>query len=194
MDMHDLGLHMVGGIGGGGVKLKSLQRGVTSLNSLASSSVAITTVDLSKAVLFLSNSNGYNSGRSQGQGINYGVYGVLSASSIALYDPGQYGSENIAKGIVWQVAELEGLKSVQRGVTTCNVTNATTTASITSVDRSKSILVVSASNGYCPGASGDLMNIGGYAELSVNNLITFTSPSAYGVAGLYFSWQVLEFK
>jgi len=167
--------------------IKSIQRGSYTINSLSSTTITISSVDLNSSIVIFSNR--FISGANAAYGI--AVYAALINSTTL--EIGRGGSSS-KQQVEWQVIEFNNVKSVQRGTVTMTAPSSSATVStsvtISAVDLSKSICLVSfkTSSGGFTSDAFITIQFNSSTELSLSTYATYsdTTQTAY--------WQVIEFK
>ena len=184
----------------GGAKLKSIQQGTTTLTNTSAVNITISSVDLTKAVSMCS-TKGPTLKFNDGSG-RIGVYAGMAPIAVTakLTSPTNLQLQKALhyKDTVvnWIVIEFESGVSVQRGDITVNLNSGNTvTATISSVDTSKSIILGSERQtaaldpdfGGCPTRRGFNSPTQIYFDWYSDSV--YFDPAVYK----YIHWQVLTF-
>lgn len=127
---------LMGQSGGGGLKIKSIQRGTITISSGLTATATVNAVDLSKAVLF---HNGATSGSTNY--CNPPIIDLTDATTITATR-----SSNISTGTAnYTLVEFEGLEKITMGAFAFD--NSPSTLTIDEVDLGKTILLVNGKTG-----------------------------------------------
>lgn len=168
---------------GGGSNIKSIQRGVASVNQALN--ITINPVDVTKSIVLITV---YSNGT---WGNDHLYLGYLSSGTNLVIEKG---FSNTTGDIAWQVIEFNNVKSMQRGTFTDvgGFGAITTTKTITSVDLSKSMVI-----GYIKKDVGSGSNAGetGF-NITLTNSTTITVKTSNGggsFIGTYY-YYVIEFN
>lgn len=166
--------------GGGSSVIKSIQRGIATINSL-DFSVPITTVDPSKSIVLV---NYYPAFATQWNSRTH-IRGYLSGDGSAVYLAVYAYYSNIYAA--WQVIEFNNIKSLQSGLLTNSSNLSSLTVTVNSVNLAKSIL-------FCSYQSKDGTETLKYGlpryYLSDSTTITFENCDKIN----YINWYVVEFN
>lgn len=181
MDMHDLGLHGVGGIAGS-PPYKSIQQGTYAL-AAASGTVTISSVDLTKAVVIIASKN--YAGTNMFKTAAHCTAALTNSTTITF----ARGYNDGTLTVTWYVIEFNNVKSIQRGTVT--PTAATSTTAVTTVTIAKSILFVTDSNVSIGGQGSEVRGATAEGYLSTSSQITFVCA---GSSYVTIAWQLLEFN
>ncbi len=160
--------------------IKSIQSGICSFTSSDNSkNVTISNVDLTKAIVIISNAG--LAGSLQGDKFRSEL-----TSSTNLLITHAYNASN-AYNVTWQVIEFNNVKSLQYGTTTVNTTPQTVT--ITSVNTSKTIIL----KNFTTIATTQVGHANIQMTLTNSTTITFNSYDAVSY-NYIVSWFVIEFN
>lgn len=170
-----------GGLNSGGGNIKSIQRGVyTSATAATSYDLDITPVDTTKSVILISCTTA---------SIPSAPDRVYCTAEFVDSNTIRFKKEDPADGITvsWQVIEFQNIKSMQTGEYTLTTDNTEVTVSITSVDTSKSLVFFSTRT------PSNVNNINSYlyVRLSASNSLAI---SGEGTETRYVRWWVVEFN
>lgn len=168
---------LMGQSGGGGLKIKSIQRGTITISSGFTATATVNAVDLSKAVLF---HNGATSGSTSS--CNTPIIDLTDATTITAtrdYD--------ISTGTVnYTLVEFEGLEKITMG--TFAFDNSPSTLTIDEVDLGKTILLVNGKTG------GGEFNTAAYYRLELTDATTITGYKGQSTATFTVGYILLTFK
>lgn len=161
-----------------GSNIKSIQRGVASVNSTAIN-IPLTSVDVTKSIVIIQvNSNGENN--TQFVAISAKL---TTATNLLL-------SRNATSGtalVSWQVIEFNNVKSKQTGTKITNLSS--DTATITSVSTAKSILIST----YITA-----VNVASISACFNNTVLTNSTTITFNTYNITntttYEWQVIEFN
>lgn len=172
----------VGGITGTYSNIKSIQRGSV-ITAAASTSVTISAVDLTKAVIRISywasgSCGAYlknilvNATFTNATTINFATYAFQSAVNIE-----------------WEVIEFNNVKSIQRG--TVSSTTTTTTVNVSSVNTSKSFCIFSerlnTNDSYTTQSAAS-------CKLVSSTSLQFSINNYYSANYMEYTWTLIEFN
>lgn len=163
--------------------IKSVQHGTT--NITATQNVTISAVDLTKSVIMITVMAVSAATAAQASVSAH----FNSSTEITL----TVGNATGTKSVSWEVIEFIQVKSLQTGttaVTTGTGVTGTNTATVTSVNRNKSILYLSRITTH-PGSGSEINSFAG--EITNSTTLTF---SAYWAGGqtITFRWFLVEFN
>jgi hypothetical protein len=167
--------------GGGKKSIKSIQSGEYNFSSGTSNDVSITSVDLTKSIIYFTWAE-----PSMVISSNYCVRAIFNSSTQINFSIGSFG---LAIKINWFVVEYENVKSLQSGITTHSGGDSTNhTVTISSITTSKSLLFSSFRS------SGSEVSVSSKIN-SATQLNFFKHISPSGVArDAFISYFVVEFE
>ena len=164
------------GIGVGGNNVKSVQRGNTKIGRVSTLNIAISEVDLTKAIVKIS-PMAYS-----GNSNLTCVKAVLTSSTNLQLTIDTAAGSNVGESqLSWEVIEFNNVKSLQKGLK--SVTGLNNPQAISEVDPTKSILFYS----YSTKRSQET-NVNGYLNSSTQLMFSAWGSEIHSVA-----WQVIEF-
>lgn len=164
------------GIGVGGNNVKSVQRGNTKIGRVSTLNIAISEVDLTKAIVKIS-PMAY-SGPAEYSNVRATL---TSSTNLELNIYNAVGSDVGESQLSWEVIEFNNVKSLQKGLK--SVTGLNNPQAISEVDPIKSILFYSYSTSRM-----QTTNVNGYLNSSTQLMFSAWGAEAHSVA-----WQVIEF-
>ena len=168
---------LMGQSGGGGLKIKSIQRGTITISSGLTATATVNAVDLSKAVLF---HNGATSGYSSA--CNPPIIELTDATTITATR-----SYSTATGAVnYTLVEFEGLEKITMG--TFEFKDSPSTLTIDEVDLGKTILLVNGKTGGINDAAA------AYYRLELTDATTITGYKGQSTATFTVGYILLTFK
>ena len=163
--------------GGGGLKIKSIQRGTITISSGLTATATVNAVDLSKAVLFHNGATSESAG-----GCNSPIIELTDATTITATR-----SYSTATGAVnYTLVEFEGLEKITMG--TFEFTNSPSTLTIDEVDLGKTILLVNGKTGGGNDAAA------AYYRLELTDATTITGYKGQSTATFTVGYILLTFK
>ena len=169
---------LMGQSGGGGVKIKSIQRGTITIGSSGLTATAtVNAVDLSKAVLF---HNGATSGYSST--CNPPIIELTDATTITA----TRGSASSTGKVNYTLVEFEGLEKITMG--TFAFDNSPSTLTIDEVDLDKTILLVNGKTG------GPNSVVAAYYRLELTDATTITGHKVQPTVNFTVGYILLTFK
>lgn len=181
LSKHTLGNAVMNGPGGSNIK--SIQRGVATINGLSTVDITISSVDTTKAICRVSTGN-------QGATFAKALFKseITSATNLRL-------TRNTADAndvqTYWDVVEYNNVKLLQKGTVAINSGSSYATVNITSVDLAKAILFFDFSSDATDTAP-DFQYIMISGGIIANNQLKFYKiNTAYNFS---VNWRVIEFK
>ena len=165
--------------GGGGSNIKSIQRGTTTLSAVTTN-VAITAVDLTKAIVKIS----YYSPDGANTHANANMTAEITTTTNLAFVLNTYNS-SYPPVVTWEIIEFIQVKSLQHGIYTNNTTPMIIT--ITAVNVAKSILFTSFNT-----ADAGVGMYGVYHRAELTNSTTITHTHIQ-LATMSISYYVVEF-